>query len=68
MRRKTPGIEVVAATAAFLFMLAIAPFAQADSNCSDATACGDALDETNPGDNQVGDSGTDRDPPTGKRS
>jgi hypothetical protein len=68
MRRKTLSNEVIAVTAAFLFMLAVAPAARADSNCSNAAACGDALDETNPGDNQAGDSGADRDPPDGKRS
>ncbi|MFM9843570.1 MAG: hypothetical protein ACKVOI_11435 [Dongiaceae bacterium] len=68
MRRKTLSNELTTATAALLLLLAVTPAAQADSNCSDATACGDALDETNPGDNQVGDSGADRDPPDGKRS
>jgi hypothetical protein len=39
---------------------------QADSNCSDAAACGDSLDDGNPGDNQTGDSGADRDEPEGR--
>ena len=68
MQRKTQSTEVIAATAAFVFMLALAPAAHADSNCTSAAACGGALDETNPGDNQAGDSGADRDPPDGKRS
>lgn len=68
MRRKALSKEFIAATAAFLFMLALAPAARADSNCTDAAACGDALDENNPGDNQAGDAGADRDPPDGKRS
>ncbi len=55
MHRKTLSNEFIAATAAFLFLLAVAPAAHADSNCSNAAACGDTLDETNPGDNQVGD-------------
>lgn len=68
MRRKTLSNELIAATAALLFLLAVTPAAHADANCGAATACGDALDETNLGDNQVGDSGADRDPPDGKRS
>jgi hypothetical protein len=68
MQRKTPKIEVIAAMAAFMFMLALALVARADSNCTSAAACGDALDETNPGDNQAGDAGADRDPPDGKRT
>jgi hypothetical protein len=68
MQRKTPKNEVIAAMAAFLFMLALAPAVHADSNCTSAAACGDALDETTPGDNQAGDAGADRDPPDGKRT
>lgn len=68
MQRKTLGNEIFAATAALLLILAAAPAAHADSNCSNAAACGDALDDANPGDNQVGDSGADRDPPDDKRS
>lgn len=36
------------------------PAAHADSNCSDAAACLASLDDGNPGDNQGGDSGADR--------
>ena len=68
MQRKTLGNEIFAAAAAVLFLLAAAPAVLADSNCSNAAACGGALDDTNPGDNQVGDSGADRDPPDDKRS
>lgn len=35
--------------------------AHADSNCSDAAACLVSFDDGNPGDNQGGDSGADRD-------
>jgi hypothetical protein len=38
-----------------------APAARADSNCSDAAACLAPFDDANPGDNQGGDSGADRD-------
>ena len=68
MQRKTLGNDLIAATAAFLFLLAVAPAAHAGSNCSNAAACGDTLDETNSGDNQVGDSGGDREPRDDKRS
>ena len=68
MQRKISNTETIAAMAAFLFMLALAPVVRADSNCTSATACGDALDEATPGDNQAGDAGADRDPPDGKRT
>ena len=68
MHRKTLSKELIAATAAFLFLFAVAPAAHAGSNCSNAAACGDTLDETNPGDNQVGDSGAEREPRDDRRS
>ena len=68
MHRKTLSNELIAATAAFLLLLGVAPAVHAGSNCSNAAACGDTLDETNPGDNQMGDSGSDREPRDDKRS
>jgi hypothetical protein len=47
-------------------MLSFAPPAAADSNCTDAAGCGDALDDGTHGDNQTGDSGADRDEPDDK--
>ena len=54
-------------TAALAFSVAVlsgggllAP-AHADSNCSDAASCLASFDDGNPGDNQGGDSGADRD-------
>lgn len=41
--------------------LLLAPTVHADSNCSDAAACLASFDDANPGDNQGGDSGADRD-------
>lgn len=38
-----------------------APTVHADSNCSDAAACLASFDDANPGDNQGGDAGADRD-------
>ena len=35
----------------------------ADSNCSDAASCLASFDDGNPGDNQGGDSGADRERP-----
>jgi len=67
MHRRTLGNELIAATAAFLFMLSVAPAVHADSNCSNAAACGDSLDESAPGDNQTGDTGGDREPRDSKR-
>lgn len=40
-----------------------APAVLADSNCSDAAACLASFDDGNPGDNQGGDSGADRERP-----
>lgn len=68
MQRKTQSTEGIVAVATFLFMLSLSPATHADSNCISAAACGEATDDANLGDNQVGDSGADRDPPDGKRS
>jgi hypothetical protein len=52
---------VIGLCAAILSVGAFVPVAHADSNCSDAAACMASLDDGNPGDNQGGDSGADRD-------
>lgn len=67
MTRRTLSNELFAAGAAFMLMMAVTLPVRGDTNCSDAAACGDALDEGNPGDNQAGDSGSDREPSGGKR-
>jgi hypothetical protein len=38
---------------------------QANPDCIDATNCTQPFDEANAGDNQSGDSGSEREPPTG---
>jgi len=48
-----------------MLSFALPTAARADSDCTDAAACGDAMDDGTPGDNQTGDSGSDRDPPSG---
>jgi len=60
-------------TAALAFSVAVlsvgglsAP-AHADSNCSDAAACLASFDDGNPGDNQGGDSGADREDRSSQR-
>jgi hypothetical protein len=53
--------------AAFVMSLVLIPAAQADSNCSDAAACAGSFDDGNPGDNQGGDSGADREPRSDQR-
>jgi hypothetical protein len=50
-----------------MLSFALPTAATADSDCTDAAACGDSLDESVTGDNQAGDSGSDRDPPSGDR-
>jgi hypothetical protein len=58
-RNKSHWLMICAALAMVAFA---APMSvRADSNCSNAAACGDSLDDGNPGDNQTGDSGSDRD-------
>jgi hypothetical protein len=56
---------VIAATALSAAILlaggSFTPAAYADSNCSDAAACLGSFDDGNPGDNQGGDAGADRD-------
>lgn len=44
-----------------LLAFGAAPVAQAQSNCSDAASCAASFDDSNPGDNQGGDAGADRD-------
>jgi hypothetical protein len=57
--------HVIAATvlsAAILLVVgSVVPAAHADSNCTTAAACLASFDDGNPGDNQGGDSGADRD-------
>ena len=60
-------LVLCAALAMLSFALALPSAANADSNCTDAAACGDAMDDGTPGDNQTGDSGSDRDPPSGDK-
>jgi hypothetical protein len=47
-----------------MLSFALPTAAAADSNCTNAAACGDSPDDGAPGDNQTGDSGSDRDPPS----
>lgn len=49
--------------AAFVMSLILTPIALADSNCSTAAACAASFDDGNPGDNQGGDAGADRERP-----
>ncbi|HEY7687665.1 MAG TPA: hypothetical protein VH835_03185 [Dongiaceae bacterium] len=59
------GIRLLSSAllSAGLLLLAFgaAPAVQAQSNCSDAASCAASLDDSNPGDNQGGDTGADRD-------
>lgn len=50
-----------------LLSFALPTGAIADSNCTDAASCGDSLNDGATGDNQAGDSGADRDPPSGDK-
>jgi len=54
-------------TAAFVMSLILTPIALADSNCTDAAGCASSFDDGNPGDNQGGDAGADREPPSDNR-
>jgi hypothetical protein len=47
-----------------MLSFALPTAAPADSDCTDAASCGDSLDDGATGDNQTGDSGSDRDPPS----
>jgi len=63
-----PLRQLIALSAvAFVMSLVLTPAAQADSNCSDAAACASSFDDGNPGDNQGGDAGADREPPSDNR-
>ena len=50
-----------------ILSFAVPTAATADSDCTDAAACGDSPDDSVTGDNQAGDSGSDRDPPSGDK-
>ena len=50
-----------------MLSFALPTAAIADADCTGAAACGDSLDDAATGDNQTGDSGSDRDPPSGDR-
>ncbi len=58
---------LVLCVALAILSFALPTAARADSDCTDAAACGDAMDDGTPGDNQTGDSGSDRDPPSGDK-
>src|SRR5262245_8977018 len=61
-------IPVIGLSAAILSAGGVlVPAAHADSNCSDAISCLASFDDGNPGDNQGGDSGADRDRSDQKR-
>lgn len=63
-----PNRQLIAlSAAAFVMSLVLAPSVRADSNCSDAAGCAAPFDDGNPGDNQGGDTGADRDPPSDNR-
>jgi hypothetical protein len=53
--------------AAFVMSLILTPIALADSNCTTAAACAASFDDGNPGDNQGGDAGADRERPSDQR-
>jgi hypothetical protein len=64
----TRPITMIAVLAAvFVAGLSFAPQAHGDSNCSTAAACLTSFDDANPGDNQGGDSGAEREPPDNQR-
>lgn len=56
--------QLIFCAALAMLSFALPTAATADSNCTDAAACGDSLDDGVAGDNQTGDSGSDRDPPS----